>query len=293
MSEDLHIKVVYDIDDSKLNQSLAKVQSNTSKALSGGASGGGGGTPQTAIDKSLVQAGKLNDRMNLLRDTYSKLSNQPGQERNLAKVTNELATQYGHYKSMAKTSSDYLALLEKEVSLRKQAAQLTNTANKNEGVYSAHSQRQFQMLQQISGQVPGGSIISKFISGASRGAAGAAEGGMGGGGLAGGLAGGGMAAAAGIAALAVAAVVQEMGKLAARAQELSQSASSASSSLGQLRSQTERGKYSRTQARSVAGLRLPLFNRALTRPKIVCSTARLMPYSAKAPRIKRRMSRRQ
>jgi hypothetical protein len=44
MSEDLHIKVVYDIDDSKLNQSLAKVQGNTSKALSGGSSGGGGCT---------------------------------------------------------------------------------------------------------------------------------------------------------------------------------------------------------------------------------------------------------
>lgn len=240
MSEDLHIKIVYDIDDSKLTQSLSKVQSNTTKSLAGGS---GSGTPQTMIDRSLVQAGKLQDRINLLRDSYSKLANQPGQERNLAKISNELATQYGHYKNMAKTSTDYLSLLEKEVSLRKQAAQLTNQANRNDNLYSAHSDRQFAMLQQLAGQAPGGNILSRFLGGARSSAlANMAEGGSGsmlsGGALAGG------AAAAGVAAAAagIAIVTSKLGEMASRAQELAQSASSASSSLGQLRSQTERNK---------------------------------------------------
>jgi hypothetical protein len=244
MSEDLHIKVVYDIDDSKLNQSLAKVQSNTSKALSGGSSGSGGsgGTPQTAIDRSIVQAAKLQDRLKLLSDAHAKLSSQPGMERNLAKVNQELAGVFSSYKRLSTDSNSYIQNLVKEVELRKQSTQLVNEANKAQGVYSAHSQRQFQMLQQIASQAPGGGILNKFMGGAAEGGAG--------GSLSGALAGGGMAAAAGAAAAAVGALVSKIGELASRSTELSQGASSPNSPLGQLRSASERTSISRDIAAS-------------------------------------------
>jgi hypothetical protein len=242
MSEDLHIKVVYDIDDSKLNQSLAKVQGNTSKALSGGSSGSGGGSPQTMIDRSLIQAGKLQDRLKVLSDAHAKLSAQPGMERNLAKVNQELAGVFNSYKKLSVDSNSYIQNLAKEVELRKQSTQLVNEANKQQGVYSAHSQRQFAMLQQISSQVPGGGIVNKFIGGASEGSVG--------GGLTGALAGGGMAAAAGAAAAAVSALVSKIGELASRSSELSQSAGSPNSALGQLRSATERTSISKDIAAS-------------------------------------------
>jgi hypothetical protein len=192
----------------------------------------------------------------VLSAAHAQLASQPGQERNLAKVNQELARVYGSYKNLSQTSTGYLSNLAKEVEYRKQSTVLMNEANKQAGIYSAHSERQFAMLQQISSQVPGGGILNKFISGASRGAAGAAEGAAsgGGGGLAGGLAGGGMAAAAGIAAVAIGALVSKMGELTSRSNELAQSAANSSSQLGQLRSANERASIAKDAAASTPGV---------------------------------------
>jgi hypothetical protein len=243
--ETLRIKVEYDVDDSNLTKSLNKIQTNTGKALSSGSGG-----PQTAIDKSLLQAAKLQDHLKVLQEAQTKLSGQPGMERSLAKVNQELAGVASYYKRTATDSASYLQNLQKEVELRKQATQLVNQANKNEGVYSAHSQRQYQMLQQIAGAAPGGGILSNFLSGARNAAA--TEGGGGGLFSGAGLAGGGMAAGAAAAAAAIALVASKMNEMASRAEQLAQSASSASSSLGQLRSATERTKINQ-DANAVSG----------------------------------------
>lgn len=234
MSEDLRIKVILDPDTSKLDKAVNNVGN-------GPGNGNTGGTQQKGpVANSLDQAAKLESKLKTLTDAQRQLAAQPGMERNLAKVNQELAGVYGRYKSLAKDSGAYLSNLQKEVELRKQASQLTNQANKNEGVYSAHSDRQYAMLQQIAGRVPGGGIFNKFLGGA-RSSAMASEAGGGSGSMmsGGALAGGAMAAVAGAATVAVAALAQKLGEMGSRAQELSQSASSATSSLGQLRSQIE------------------------------------------------------
>lgn len=231
MSEELHIKAIIDeVDDSKLQQSLNKSQSSTGKAVSGG-----GGRVQTTLDTELGKANKLQDRFKLLSDVQKQLASQPGMEKQLAKVNQELAGVYGSQKKITTTSADYLKNLEKEVGLRKQARDLVNNSEGGSNQFSAHSQRQMQYLQQIVGKAPGGNVLNQFIGGAGK------AGGEGGGGM-GAMAGGGMAAGAAVAAAAVAFLVSKMGEMASRAQELAQSAGSATSSLGQLRSATERTK---------------------------------------------------
>jgi hypothetical protein len=261
MSEDLKIKVSYEVDESALNKSLAKVQTNTTKALSGGGTSGGGSGPQTAIDRSILQAGKLQDHLKMLQEAHGKLSAQPGFEKSLAKVNQEMAGIFGQQKRMSTGVTDYISNLQKQVKLQEQARNLMNNADGGSNQYSAHSQRQMAMLQQITGQVPGGGILNKFLSGAGRAAGGGIEG-EGAGLLSrGGLAGGAMAAAAGAAALAIGALVSKEMELAARSAELAQSAGSATSQLGQLRSQLERTAISKDLAAtspnaiSIAGIK--------------------------------------
>ncbi len=240
MSEDLRIKVILDPDTSKVDKAVNDIGNK-----SGAGGNGGTGNTSTAPTKSpannaLDQATKLENKYKLLNDAQKQLSNQPGMERNLAKVNQELAGVYSKYKGLASDSGSYLTNLAKEVELRKQATQLTTQANKNEGVYSAHSDRQYAMLQQISSQVPGGGIFNKFLGGARQGAmASEAAGGSGSMMSGGALAGGAAAAVAGAAAMAIGALVSKMNELSSRAQELAQSASTATSNLGQLRTQME------------------------------------------------------
>jgi hypothetical protein len=255
MADDtLKIKVEYEVDDSKLNQSLGKIQSNTGKALSSG-----GTSPQTTIDRSLVQANKLQDRLKVLGEVHKSLASQPGMERSLAKVNQEMAGIFSQQKRMSNGVAEYISNLNKQVELQKQARNLMNNADGGSNQFSAHSQRQMAMLQQFTRGVPGGSIFNNFLSGAGR-AAGGIEG-EGAGLLSkAGLAGGGMAAGAAAAAAGLALVISKEMELAARSVELSQSAGSATSSLGQLRSQIERAAISKDiaaaspNAVSIAGI---------------------------------------
>lgn len=244
---ELKYKVTYEED----KQSVANLGKSQTAVLSGG-----GNTNQpTAIDKSLVQANKLQDRFKLLNDAQKQLASQPGMERSLAKVNQELAGAYGSQKRMATTVDGYIKNLEKEVVLRKQARDLINNSEGGNNQYSAHSQRQMQYLQQIVGKAPGGNVFNQFIGGSSRAVASAESGGASGLEAAGmGLAGGGMAAGAGAAAAAVALVVSAFGQLGDRAKELASTSGTASSQLGQLRASIEKAGIAKDAAATSPGV---------------------------------------
>lgn len=244
---ELKYKVTYEED----KQSLANLGKSQTAVLAGG-----GNTNQpTAIDKSLAQANKLQDRFKLLNDAQKQLASQPGMERQLAKVNQELAGAYGSQKRIATTVDGYIKNLEKEVVLRKQARDLMNNSEGGSNQFSAHSQRQMQYLQQglqrVTGALPGGGIINQFASGASRGAAGAESGAgaIGMGALGGGLTAGAAAAAAGIAV-----VVSAFGQLGDRARELASTSGTASSQLGQLRASIEKAGISKDIAATSPGV---------------------------------------
>src|SRR4051794_23942723 len=106
MAGERTLKLKLEVDDSALNKSLAQVGNNTSKALSGGS-----GSPQTAIDRSLVQANKLQDRLKMLGEVHNSLASQPGFERSLSKVNQEMAGIFSQQKRMSTGVTEYIANL--------------------------------------------------------------------------------------------------------------------------------------------------------------------------------------
>ena len=65
-----------------------------------------------------MKAQELLDRLKLLEAAQQRLAGQPGMEKNLAKVNQEIAGIVSQQKRMATDEQSYIALLEKEVSLR-------------------------------------------------------------------------------------------------------------------------------------------------------------------------------
>ena len=250
------------LDDSELKQQLKSIEAATAKAFStnggsGGSAGSGGGAnngPAVSLGNAANKAQDLLDRLKLLEAAQQRLAGQPGMEKNLAKVNQEIAGIVSQQKRMATDEQSYIALLEKEVNLRRESKKLTNESEGGKGFFSAHSQRQNEQLESFRMGIANGlansarstlhipvvetglrGILQKTIGGggaAAEGAEGAAAGGVSGAAI------GALGVTGG--ALAIKAVLDKMGELGQAAEKLSQSFGNSGGSLDQLRESSMR-----------------------------------------------------